>query len=166
MKLAAAIAAALLLVVLLDRCRRYDFGAHDAAADRAIDRYCLAQMHADDALRCYRCWGFVMDVVNKAIGAQLNAQGMSQEALADAIGLTRVQINKIVNGRRRVSSLELALVADALDVNVEDLLYPMSSAARYRAEDETSPEARAADEWFIEYIRTSERMRVLDAADA
>jgi Zn-dependent peptidase ImmA (M78 family)/transcriptional regulator with XRE-family HTH domain len=52
------------------------------------------------------------------------ASGMSQQALADRIGMDPTALSKVLTGKRRLSSLELALIADATSVSVDELLAP------------------------------------------
>ena len=53
--------------------------------------------------------------VGARIAASRRARGLSQEDLADRLGLDRTAITKIEAGRRHVSSLELARLAEVLD---------------------------------------------------
>jgi Zn-dependent peptidase ImmA (M78 family)/DNA-binding XRE family transcriptional regulator len=53
--------------------------------------------------------------VGARIAATRQARGLSQEDLAEQVGLDRTAITKIEIGRRRVNSLELVRLADALD---------------------------------------------------
>lgn len=53
--------------------------------------------------------------VGARIAATRQARGLSQDDLAGKLGLDRTAITKIEIGRRRINSLELARLADALD---------------------------------------------------
>jgi Zn-dependent peptidase ImmA (M78 family) len=52
----------------------------------------------------------------------IRASGMSQQALAEIVGMDPTALSKVLSGRRRLSSLELGLVADATGVPVDELL--------------------------------------------
>jgi transcriptional regulator with XRE-family HTH domain len=60
------------------------------------------------------------------IGARIRARrqeiGVSQERLADAIGVTFQQVQKYEKGINRVSAATLYAIADALDTTVSQLL--------------------------------------------
>lgn len=51
----------------------------------------------------------------------LQARGMTQDALADATGIRRTDINKIARGRVEVGPSRLQRIADALGVTVLEL---------------------------------------------
>lgn len=59
---------------------------------------------------------------DKAVGVRLRVRrierGLSQEALADRLGITFQQIQKYERGRNRISAGRLADVASALDVPI------------------------------------------------
>lgn len=55
------------------------------------------------------------------IGEALSKAGMSQRDLARYSGLSQPTISRILTGGREVSSIELALIADACGVRVADL---------------------------------------------
>ncbi len=57
-----------------------------------------------------------------AIRAVRLESGMSQEALADAAGLDRSHMGKIERGERNVSVLNVARVAEALNVTIAALM--------------------------------------------
>lgn len=63
--------------------------------------------------------------LGQAVREVRKAQGMSQEALADAAGIDRSHMGKIERGERNVSVLNIARVAKALNVSVA---YLMTSA--------------------------------------
>jgi transcriptional regulator with XRE-family HTH domain len=83
---------------------------------------------------------------------------LTQQALAERTGLSRLQVVKIEAGDRKVSSLELSFFADALDVSPEDLLLD-HSLPQYRADSPESPAAQAAMDWFTEILEDAGRMR-------
>lgn len=66
------------------------------------------------------------DPIDLEVGRRLRAQrklaGFSQQALADAAGITFQQIQKYENGANRVSASKLVRMAEALGVDHADLL--------------------------------------------
>lgn len=52
----------------------------------------------------------------------LRTSGMSQQALAEAVDMDPTALSKVLSGRRRLSSLEMGLIADVLHVPVDELL--------------------------------------------
>jgi Zn-dependent peptidase ImmA (M78 family)/transcriptional regulator with XRE-family HTH domain len=58
------------------------------------------------------------------------ASGMSQQALAERIGMDPTALSKVLTGKRRLTSLELALIADATCARVDELLDPGRHAGR------------------------------------
>jgi len=83
--------------------------------------------------------------IDKFIGAQIrvrrSAVGLSQEALAEAIGVTFQQIQKYEKGVNRVSAATLLRIAQALEVEVSCL---MPSALGKHAGDQLGLEVIAA----------------------
>jgi transcriptional regulator with XRE-family HTH domain len=63
--------------------------------------------------------------IDLAVGARIRltrkARGVSQQALADAVGLTFQQIQKYERGANRVSASKLAEIATCLQVSVAEL---------------------------------------------
>lgn len=63
--------------------------------------------------------------IDMAVGARIRltrkARGVSQQALAEAVGLTFQQIQKYERGANRVSASKLAEIAAALQVSVSEL---------------------------------------------
>jgi len=68
------------------------------------------------------------------VGARIRLRrtllGMSQERLAEAIGLTFQQVQKYEKGANRVSSSRLVDMANALDVSIPYFFDEMSAAVR------------------------------------
>lgn len=78
-----------------------------------------------------------MPVDSKKFGERMkhqrSLQNLSQEALAEAVGQSRINISRIENGERLPSVEVLISIANALHVSVDDLLvdslkYPISTA--------------------------------------
>jgi len=84
------------------------------------------------------------------IGALREARGMTGEELGAALGLSRSQISKIEHGTRRLDVSEVAMIADALEVSLAEVLGversgSLALAARVMAApqaDETLPSRR------------------------
>lgn len=79
-----------------------------------------------------------MPVDSKKLGERMkhlrSLQDLSQEALAEAVGQSRINITRIENGDRLPSVEVLVNIADSLHVSVDDLLvdslkYPISTAS-------------------------------------
>lgn len=64
-----------------------------------------------------------------AVRARRMAAGMSQETLAQAIGVTFQQVQKYERGTNRISASRLGAIAAALGCEVADLLSPTGDAA-------------------------------------
>ncbi len=74
------------------------------------------------------------------------ASGMSQQALAERIGMDPTALSKILTGKRRLNSLELALIADATAVRVDELLDPGRHAGPHVAARTQRDKSPAVDE--------------------
>jgi Zn-dependent peptidase ImmA (M78 family)/transcriptional regulator with XRE-family HTH domain len=74
------------------------------------------------------------------------ASGMSQQALAERIGMDPTALSKILTGKRRLSSLELALIADATSVRVDELLNPGRHVGSHLAARTQPDKSPAVDE--------------------
>lgn len=60
--------------------------------------------------------------LGEAVRAARKAQGLSQEALADAAGIDRSHMGKIERGERNVTLLNVLRIAAALNGRASDLL--------------------------------------------
>jgi transcriptional regulator with XRE-family HTH domain len=73
------------------------------------------------------------DPVDIAVGARIRllrkVRGLSQQALAEAAGVTFQQIQKYERGSNRVSASMLARIATALDIPVAEMFGETSSAS-------------------------------------
>lgn len=78
---------------------------------------------------------------SEAIGRRIRAAredvGLTQEELASDVGLDRSALTKVETGARKVSAVELALIADRLDVRIEWFLddAPEAVLSRRNARD-------------------------------
>jgi ribosome-binding protein aMBF1 (putative translation factor) len=65
------------------------------------------------------------NVIDKYIGARIrerrHALGMSQEALADTLGISFQQVQKYENGTNRVSAARLFAICKALNVSLSSM---------------------------------------------
>lgn len=82
--------------------------------------------------------------MNELLGARIKAlrtaHGMTQEQLADALGISRQKFARIENGNNSITLDVLSKIADALDVTVNDITKVLDeeSSVSYRANDTTS----------------------------
>lgn len=76
---------------------------------------------SDDAL--------TREILRERIRRAIIDAGLSQRALAEKIGMDHTAIAKIIAGTRNVSSLELALIAEATHARVDELLAPPGPAS-------------------------------------
>lgn len=77
--------------------------------------------------------------------------GLTQVELASQIGLDQAKLSRIESGARKVSAVELAMIADALNVDPGELLRPRLRLAARRAAD-------TAHDGTPETIRLVERL--------
>ena len=79
------------------------------------------------------------DPVDVAVGARIRLlrkmRGMSQQALAEAAGVTFQQIQKYENGANRISFSRLVQISRALRCRVTDLMDVFDGADKETAED-------------------------------
>ena len=61
-------------------------------------------------------------VVGKRIQECLDKRGWSQSRLADELETSRQVINKIIHGRKNITLEEVKLIADKLDIKLEELI--------------------------------------------
>lgn len=67
---------------------------------------------------------YLLSVLADNVKSHRNAQGLSQEALADRCGLHRTYIGSVERQERNVSLSTLEVLAQALEISVPDLLTP------------------------------------------
>ena len=67
-----------------------------------------------------------MQAIQKKVGAKVRAlrvkMGWSQDVFADKTGLHRAHVGEIERGESNVTLQTLKILADALDVRIEDLV--------------------------------------------
>ncbi|WP_422446730.1 helix-turn-helix domain-containing protein [Thermoanaerobacterium sp. DL9XJH110] len=62
------------------------------------------------------------EIIGQNILTILNKKSLTQAALAEKLGWTRQEVNKIVHGRKNVTAQELKKISDALNVSMEELV--------------------------------------------
>ncbi len=67
--------------------------------------------------------------VGKNIQFFLNEKGKSQQNLANAMGISKQVMSKIINGNKAINVAEIAKIAEYLDVRVDDILSINSEVA-------------------------------------
>lgn len=85
--------------------------------------------------------------LQRRLGANLRAlrqkRGLSQEALADALGIHRTYIGGLERGERNVTLRTVERLAAQLEVDASSLLAAPPGGRRTRSRRETAPEASA-----------------------
>ena len=64
----------------------------------------------------------LLRAVGQRVGEIRRGQGWTQERLAEAIGLQPISLSRLETGQRALSLSTVALIADALEVSLGDLL--------------------------------------------
>jgi transcriptional regulator with XRE-family HTH domain len=100
----------------------------------------------------------VADPIDALVGAKIRelriASGISQQALANAIGTTFQQVQKYEKGRNRISASRLQAVASALGTN---------PAVFFQASDLSSPSDPRLSAEAMKFISSSECMHLTRA---
>lgn len=60
--------------------------------------------------------------VGKNIQTFLSEKGKTQQNLADAMGISKQVMSKIINGNKAINVTEIAKIAEFLEVSVDDIL--------------------------------------------
>lgn len=102
------------------------------------------------------------DPVAARIKALRTERKISQETLAEETGIERWKLASMESGRRRVSSHEVALFAEALDVEPAELLRAGTPVRLYRLSDMDSLAVREAMAEFDHFVSTSLRLERLE----
>ncbi len=66
------------------------------------------------------------------IGDRRRVQGLTQAQVADGLGVSQQTINSFERGRRRVPVSALPILAELLDMNVEELIVGETKASKKR----------------------------------
>jgi transcriptional regulator with XRE-family HTH domain len=118
------------------------------------------------------------NAVDKLVGAKIRARrklkGMSQSALADAIGVTFQQVQKYENGANRIGASRLQQIATALGVSIEHLFEGAAGPAGAEAAQATEvlsaflalPEGPRLITGFLAIDDPNVRRRVADLIQA
>jgi len=60
--------------------------------------------------------------VGKNISSILTQKSMTQQSLADFLGISRQVMGKVINGQKAININEIYMISKALDVSIESLL--------------------------------------------
>lgn len=71
-------------------------------------------------------------LIGERVRETRSAAGLSQQALADKIGLERTMISKLEKGDRRIDAVELTRIARALDYPLSHFLHPVPEVVSRR----------------------------------
>jgi len=84
---------------------------------RAVDDIMIMQEEEDDTM-------YAMDFaqVGANIQNKLLEKEMTQQSLADALGISKQVMNKIIKGNKAINVNELAKIADILNTSTDTLL--------------------------------------------
>ena len=74
---------------------------------------------------------YIMDFeqVGANIQKELNLKGMTQQALAEALGISKQVMNKIIKGNKAINVNEIAKIAEILGTSIDELLTADSEPA-------------------------------------
>lgn len=67
--------------------------------------------------------------VGANIQRQLDKKGLTQQSLADALGVSKQVMNKIIKGNKAINVNELAKIASVMEMTAEELLTVSGEAA-------------------------------------
>ena len=93
-------------------------------------------------------------IVGKRIQECLDEIGWSQSRLAEELGVSRQIVNKIIHGRKNVTLEEIKIIADILEISLEELV-------QKKNEDETEEDPMIA---FMGEVDTQEAKDGLNKA--
>lgn len=79
-------------------------------------------------------YGYIYREIGDSINRLRTAKGLSQEKLADILGVTRTSIIHIEKGRQKAPLDKLYFIAEILDVDIFELLPPMKRPKDRREE--------------------------------
>ncbi|MBV2363006.1 helix-turn-helix domain-containing protein [Streptomonospora sp. NEAU-YY374] len=104
--------------------------------------------------------------IGERVRASRAAAGLSQQALADAVGLERSMVSKLESGDRRIDAVELTRIARAVGVPVSHFPNPLPEVVSRRAAIAGSEEvgdSGAARSAYATEVRLSEWLRAVSA---
>ena len=93
--------------------------------------------------------------VGANIQEKLNEKRMTQQSLADVLGISKQVMNKIIKGSKAINVNELVRIADSLGTSADELL---------RVEAETVPADRLSFMGAVQNETTKERINRIRAA--
>lgn len=104
----------------------------------------IAKIKEEDAM-------YAMDFaqVGANIKEKLDTKGMTQQSLADALGISKQVMNKIIKGSKAINVNELAKIASVLEITTDELLTVGSAPVAF---DNLSFMGDVADENTLERV--------------
>ncbi len=95
--------------------------------------------------------------IGRRIASYRNELGLSQEVVAERMGISRAVLSKIENGQKAVNAMELQAACTALGVDLNDLIEerPHSLVSAFMGSAKTEPARQAiksVDRLVQEYI--------------
>ena len=94
-----------------------------------------------------------MEILADRVRAAMEAAGMSQRALGQAIGFDPPTMSKALSGKRGFKPLELALISETLGISVQQLLADDGTTAREAVLARVQPEGSPATEQALARVR-------------
>jgi transcriptional regulator with XRE-family HTH domain len=95
--------------------------------------------------------------IGRRIASYRNELGLSQEVVAERMGISRAVLSKIENGQKAVNAMELQAACTALGVDLNDLIEerPHSLVSAFMGSAKTEPARQAiksVDRLVQEYV--------------
>lgn len=83
--------------------------------------------------------------IGRRIAGYRNELGLSQEVIAERMGISRAVLSKIENGQKAINAMELQAVCTALGLSLGDLIEerPQSLALAFMGSAKTEPAKQA-----------------------
>jgi Zn-dependent peptidase ImmA (M78 family)/transcriptional regulator with XRE-family HTH domain len=94
-----------------------------------------------------------MEMLADRVRAAMEAAGMSQRALGQAIGFDPPTMSKALSGKRGFKPLELALISETLGISVQQLLTDDGTTTREAVLARVQPEGSPATEQALARVR-------------
>jgi Zn-dependent peptidase ImmA (M78 family)/transcriptional regulator with XRE-family HTH domain len=94
-----------------------------------------------------------MEMLADRVRAAMEAAGMSQRALGQAIGFDPPTMSKALSGKRGFKPLELALISETLGISVQQLLADDGTTTREAVLARVQPEGSLATEQALARVR-------------
>ncbi|MGD0705852.1 MAG: ImmA/IrrE family metallo-endopeptidase [Trebonia sp.] len=94
-----------------------------------------------------------MEILADRVRAAMEAAGMSQRALGQAIGFDPPTMSKALSGKRGFKPLELALISETLGISVQQLLADDGPTTREAVMARVQPEGSPATEQALARVR-------------